>query len=106
MQIKYCININLNFVNLIPRTITSLVEKVNNAMDFRKISIGVFRDPRKTFDTGDHCILLNKLYKYCIRETSWNWFKSYLENGNTMYATVILYLQPCQLRMEYHRDSY
>ena len=60
--------------------IISLVEKVNNAMDYGKISIGVFLDLRKAFDTVDHCILLEKLYKYGIRETSWNGFKSYLEN--------------------------
>ena len=36
-------------------------------------------------------------------------FKSYLENRkqyNYMLCNVILYLQPCQLRMEYHRDVY
>ena len=86
--------------------IISLVEKVNNTMDSGKISIGVFLDLRKSFDTVDHCILLDKLYKYGIRGTPWNWFKSYLETGNNMYATVILYLQPCQLHMEYHRDPY
>ena len=58
----------------------SLVEKVNNAMDSGKISIGVFLDIRKTIDIVDHCILLDKLYKYGIRGTAWNWFKSYLEN--------------------------
>ena len=68
-------------------------EKVNNAMDSGKILIGLFSDLRKAFDTVDHCIRLNKLYKYGIRRTSWNWFKSYL--GNNIYATVILYLQPC-----------
>ena len=47
--------------------IISLVEKVNNAMDSGKISIGVFLDLRKAFDTVDHCILLDKLYKYGIR---------------------------------------
>ena len=60
--------------------IISLVEKVNNAMDSGKISIGVFLDLRKAFDTVDHCILLDKLYKCGIRGTPWNWFKSYLEN--------------------------
>ena len=60
--------------------IISLVEKVNNAMDSGKISICVFLDLRKAFDTVDHCIILNKLYKYGIRGTPWNWFKSYLEN--------------------------
>ena len=61
--------------------IISLVEKVNNAMDSGKISIGVILDLRKAFDTVDHCILLNKFYKYGIRGTHWNWFKSYLKNS-------------------------
>ena len=46
--------------------IISLVEKVNNAMDSGKILIGVFLDLRKAFNTVDHCILLDKLYKYGI----------------------------------------
>ena len=47
--------------------IISLVEKVNNAKDSGKISIGIFLDLRKAFDTVNHCILLNQLYKYGIR---------------------------------------
>ena len=64
-------------------------------MDSGKISIGVFLDLRKAFDTVDHCILLDKLYKYGIRGTHWNWFKSYLENrkqyvcySDTLSATI------------------
>ena len=34
--------------------IISLAEKVNNSMDSGKISIGVFLDLRKAFDTVDH----------------------------------------------------
>ena len=34
-------------------TIISLAEKVSNAMDSEKISIGVFLDLRKAFDTFD-----------------------------------------------------
>ena len=72
-------------------------------MDSGKILIGVFLDIRKAFDTVDHCILLDKLYKYFIRGTG---LKAIWKIGNNMYATVILYLQPCQLHMEYHRDPY
>ena len=75
--------------------IISLVEKLSNAMDSGKISIGVFLDLRKTLDTVDHCIILDKLYKYGIRGTPWNWFKSYLENrkqyvcySDTLSATM------------------
>ena len=64
-------------------------------MDSGKILIGVFLDLRKAFDTVDHCILLDKLYKYGIRGTPWNWFKSYLENrkqyvcySDTLSATM------------------
>ena len=49
--------------------IISLIEKVNNAMDYINISIGVFLDLRQTFDTVDHCILVDKLYKYGSRGT-------------------------------------
>ena len=73
----------------------SLVEKVNNAMDSGKISICVFVYLRKAINTIDHCILLNKLYKYGIPGTHWNWFKSYLENrkqyvcySDTLSATM------------------
>ena len=38
-------------------------------MDSGKISIGVFLYLRNAFNIVDHCILLNKLYKYGIRET-------------------------------------
>ena len=75
--------------------IISLVEKVNSAMDSGKISIGIFLDLIKAFDTVDHCILLDKLYKYGIRGTPCNWFKSYLENrkqyvcySDTLSATM------------------
>ena len=56
---------------------------------------GVFLVLREAFDTVDHCILLDKLYKHGIRGTPWNWFKNYLENrkqywcySDTLSATM------------------
>ena len=60
--------------------IISMVEKVNQALDTGKVLVGVFLDLKKTFDTVDHKILVDKLFKYGVRGNILNWFKSYLSN--------------------------
>ena len=60
--------------------IISLVEKVNQALDSGKVLVGIYLDLKKAFDTVDHKILVDKLFKYGIRGNIFNWFKSYLSN--------------------------
>ena len=57
-----------------------LVDKLSEATDNKLISIGVFIDLAKAFDTVNHKILLGKLEHYGIRGVTLSWFRSYLTN--------------------------
>ena len=51
-----------------------------DAMDKKMISVGVFLDLSKAFDTIDHQILFMKLSHYGIRGIGLDWIKSYLSH--------------------------
>ena len=58
----------------------TLIDKVMTKLDKGDTVVGVFLDLSKAFDTVDHSILLEKLYRYGIRGIANKWFHSYLSS--------------------------
>ena len=56
------------------------MEKLKSSVDHPKITCGIFLDFSKAFDSINHHILLEKLYKYGIRGLPRAWFSSYITN--------------------------
>ena len=55
-----------------------LLKKIRKAFDNVELSIGIFLDFSKAFDTIDHNILLETLDFYGFRGIAYQWIKSYL----------------------------
>jgi hypothetical protein len=60
--------------------VQAFVEKIQEALDNRVHSVGIFTDLMKAYDTLNHKVLLDKLSLYGIRGITNLWFKSYLTN--------------------------
>ena len=63
-----------------------LLDMISEALENGECVVGVFLDFSKAFDTVDHDILLMKMKSYGIRNTAYDWFKSYL-CGRVQYGT-------------------
>jgi hypothetical protein len=60
--------------------ILDMYDKISESIDKHEVSIGVFIDLSKAFDTINHKILIDKLEHYGIRGVPLQWFKDYLSN--------------------------
>ena len=65
-----------------------LLKNLQNASDNDESAIGIALDFQKAFDTGDHYILLDKLYMHGVCGTTLEWFSSYFSNRfeNVVYS--------------------
>ena len=77
--------------------ISELVGEIARNNDIGCHTIGVFLDLSKAFDTLEHEVLFEKLYKYGIRGTPLNWYRSYL----TQRKLRVKYMVSSTQRQEY-----
>ena len=67
----------------------SLIDLVNTLMtslDEGKITLGIFIDFKKAFDTINHNILLQKMSHYGVRGITLQWFANYLSNRSQLLS--------------------
>ena len=61
-------------------SLINLINQITKYTDEGRITVGVFIDFAKAFDTINHTILLKKLEHYGIRGIALEWFRNYLKN--------------------------
>ena len=66
--------------HLCESAVSELTSEIVKGLQNGLYTAALFLDLSKVFDTLEHGVLLDKMFRYGIRGTSLNWFKSYLEN--------------------------
>ena len=79
-------------------TILSIVDKIQNSIEGREYSYGVFLDFSKAFDAVNHKILLMKLEHHGIRGIGNEWFRSYLDNRQQIVIVNDVSSAKCSLQ--------
>ena len=72
-------------------SLIELVEKIRNCMRNKNYGCGIFIDLKKAFNTVNHNILIQKLEHYGVRDTTLNWFRSYLKGRLLVVYPKVLY---------------
>ncbi|XP_077995944.1 uncharacterized protein LOC144449300 [Glandiceps talaboti] len=68
-------------------SLISLIQSLQEELDKRNSTLGIFIDFSKAFDTVNHNILLAKLEHYGIRGLPLKWFSSYL-HSRSQYVSI------------------
>ena len=67
--------------------LTEITDKIKKLLDEGNYVIGIYLDLTKAFDTVNHEILLDKLWRYGIRGHANDFFRSYLTNRRQYTCT-------------------
>ena len=57
-----------------------LIDQINDKFENNCLTLGIFIDLSKAFDTVNHQILISKLKNYEVKGKNLSWFKNYLRN--------------------------